>query len=276
MTSKYVLAVVLLLLTMLIALNLYAVSANDLDIANDSGLLWLVNRKDKLPASYKPEDLSEYKGIKLHSAAKEPFTQMLKAMQTDGIHGLRLQSAYRTFSYQEAVFNQRVKEFTTRGYSKIEAERAASKSVQPPGASEHQLGLALDVTLDGTLTQAFGETHAGKWLEEHSHNYGFIIRYPSEKTCITQIVYEPWHLRYVGVPHSSIMKNLELTLEEYLSYIKQVQTYIHWECDSNYYLLSYSNALPTALPPETVSISSFNASKAEYVITMRKTYQNAR
>ena len=273
MTSKYLIAVVLLSLIILFCLQSCVSGANNVDISNDSGLLWLVNRENMLPANFKPVELSEYQGIKLHAAAKEPFSKLLKAMQAEGIHGLRLQSAYRTFSYQTAVFNQRVKEFTARGYSKDEAEEAASKSVQPPGASEHQLGLALDVSLDGTLTQAFGETRAGKWLEEHSHKYGFIIRYPEDKTDITQIVYEPWHLRYVGIPHSSIMKNLELTLEEYLSYIKETQTYICWGEGGEYYLITYSESRPTVLPHEVINVSSLNANSG-YIITMRKVYKN--
>ena len=237
--------------------------------ASDSGLLWLVNKDNRLSASFEPVELGEHQGVKLHAAAKEAFVQMLKAMQSDGIHGLRLQSAYRTFNYQHGVFNKRVKELMAKGYSSIEAEVEASMSVQPPGASEHQLGLALDVTLDGSLTESFGETRAGKWLEEHSHEYGFIIRYPSEKTDVTQIVYEPWHLRYVGIPHSLIIKNLDLTLEEYLNYIKEVEAYIYWDEYGEYYLVTYSESLPAALSHKVVDISSLNT-KSGYIITMRK------
>jgi len=239
--------------------------------ANDSGLLWLVNKDNRLSSSFEPVELGEHQGIKLHSAAKDAFMQMLKAMQSDGIHGLRLQSAYRTFNYQHTVFNKRIKELMAKGYSAIDAEIEASMSVQPPGASEHQLGLALDVTLDGSLTESFGETRAGKWLEERSHEYGFIIRYPSKKTDVTQIVYEPWHLRYVGIPHSLIINNLDLTLEEYLSYIKEVEAYIYWDEYNEYYLVTYSEALPVELSHEVVDISSLNK-KSGYIITMRKGY----
>jgi len=239
--------------------------------ANDSGLLWLVNKDNMLPTNFEPAKLDDHKGIKLHAEAKEAFEQMLKAMQSDSVHGLKLQSAYRTFNYQQTVFNKRVKEFTKKGYSRIDAEIEASTSVQPPGASEHQLGLALDVTLDGSLTEAFGETPAGKWLEEHSHEHGFIIRYPSEKTDVTQIVYEPWHLRYVGIPHSLIIKNLDLTLEEYLNYIIEVEMYIFSDEHDSHYLVTYSESLPADLAHEVVDISSLNA-KSGYIITMRKGY----
>jgi len=199
---------------------------------------------------------------------------LLEAMEESGVSGLRLQSAYRTYSYQRSVFNQKVKELTAKGHNKYEVESIASKSVQPPGASEHQLGLALDVSIDGKLTQAFGETQAGIWLEENCHRYGFIIRYPNAKTEITQIVYEPWHLRYVGEPHAAIMKDLGITLEEYLGYIRRVGAYIFWINDRDYYLLCYSSFLPESLPMEVVDVSSFNATGGEYIITMRKTYPN--
>lgn len=240
--------------------------------ANDSEILWLVNRNSRLSSDYKPAEIVEYKGIRLHGVAHKAFVQMLKAMEQDGIHGLRLQSAYRPYNYQQAIFNQRVKELQVQGYSKHEAESKASQSVQLPGASEHQLGLALDVGVDGKLTQAFGETPAGKWLEEHSHNYGFVIRYPHSKTEITQIVYEPWHLRYVGTPHATIMKHFGLTLEEYWNTMRQAQMVIFWGENGEYYLLSYINALPVVLPSEVVDVSSIGASKDEYIITTRKIY----
>jgi len=197
---------------------------------------------------------------------------MLAAMESDDIYGLRLQSAYRTYGHQRTIFDRKKQELSAKGYSEIEAESTASMSIHPPGASEHQLGLALDVATDGTLTQAFGETKAGKWLEENCHTFGFIIRYPNLKTDITKIVYEPWHLRYVGVPHSTIMKNLNLTLEEYLLYIKQVKTYMFWAEDTDYFLVCYSHSLPSDLPPQTVDVSSLSPSKSEYIITLRKTY----
>jgi len=269
MAYKYLTTVALLLISVLLPTQ--TVLAGNIS-SGDSGLLWLVNRSNMLTSSYVPPNLCEYQGIRLQSVARDAFVQMLKSMEEDGIYGLRLQSAYRSYSYQQAVFNQREKELKAKGHSKSEAENMASKSIQPPGASEHQLGLSLDVSIDGKLTQAFGETKAGKWLEEHSHKYGFVIRYPSSKTEITQIIYEPWHLRYVGTPHSTIMKNLVLTLEEYLSYIKQINMYIFWEENCDYYFLLYSNSLPEVLPPGTIDISAFTSGETEYIITTRKSY----
>jgi len=257
------------------ALLLLALVLMPKEISGDSGILWLVNRNNRLPSDYQPTDIANYNGVKLHGTARKAFVQMLEAMKQDEIHGLRLQSAYRPYVHQQAIFNQRVKELQVQGYNQPEAEYKAAKSIQPPGASEHQLGLALDVSVDGKLTQAFAETSAGKWLETHSHNHGFIIRYPASKTEITQIVYEPWHLRYVGTSHATIMKNLDLTLEEYWVYMRQARMYIFWDEDGDYYLISYSDVLPVSLPKETICVSSIGANKNEYIITTRKTYPNA-
>ena len=243
-------------------------------IPEDSSLLWLVSRDNRLSSCYTPTNLVDYNGIKLHDVAHKAFMEMQAAMVANKIYGLKLQSAYRTYDYQHTIYSKKVQELVKSGYCQQQAETTAAQTVQPPGASEHQLGLALDVSIDGKLTQAFGETEAGIWLQENCHNYGFIIRYPGSKTEITQIVYEPWHLRYVGTPHATIMKKLDMTLEEYLSYIKEIQAYVHWGEDNNYCLIMYSDTLQIQLPPEaiTASASSFNSNKNEFAIIICKMY----
>jgi len=181
----------------------------------DAGLLRLVNRENPLPECYTPPNLVDCKGVKLRQEAAEAFITMQKAMTQEGLATLHVQSGYRNYGYQQAILRQREKEIRAKGHSPEEAAMLALKSVQPPGASEHQLGLALDVSINGILEQAFGETPEGIWLAENCHKFGFILRYPAHKTHITKITYEPWHLRYVGNPHASIMKEFDLTLEEY-------------------------------------------------------------
>jgi len=241
------------------------------DISNrDSGFLRLVNKDNRLSADYIPANLVEFGGVNLHPEMQKAFTQMQNAMQADGIYGLSIQSAYRSYAHQKSIFNQKVLELAMQGHH--DAENMAAQSVQPPGASEHQLGLAIDVSTDGKLCRSFGETPAGKWLESHSHQYGFIVRYPASKTDITQIVYEPWHLRYVGTPHATIMKNLGLVLEEYLDYIQKVKIYMFWG-EGEYYLVQHN---PQTIPCETVDVSSlYPFCKDEYIITTRKTYQES-
>jgi D-alanyl-D-alanine carboxypeptidase len=186
-----------------------------------TNLLRLVNKENPLAEDYKPSDLVKYNKIELCEVARDAFVEMVAAMELEGINGLRLQSAYRSYSYQRAIFNEKARELlrTGKATSKAEAEEIAARSIQPPGASEHQLGLALDVSIDGKLSQKFAETEAGRWLAENCHKHGFIIRYPKEKTTVTEIIYEPWHLRFVGAEHAEIMFKTGLTLEEYCSYL---------------------------------------------------------
>ena len=220
---------------------------------HDTGLLYLVNRQSPLPESYRPSDLIRYKNTELRAPAHDAFIQMLAAMEAEGIQGLRLQSAYRSHEYQRAIFEQRVKELTAKGKSRQVAEQITAQSIQFPGASEHQLGLALDVSIDGKLSQSFAETTAGQWLARNCHKFGFIIRYPKERTDITGIIYEPWHLRYVGHPHAQIIAETGLTLEEYHTFLAAIYAYIVWEEDG-YYLVSYS---PT--PPDPTDNAVFSA-----------------
>jgi len=235
----------------------------------DTQLLWIVNKTNPIDENFKPGSLTEHQGVKLHTEARDAFVKMKEAMQNDGIDGLRLQSAYRPYHYQRAIFDQRVKELVQKGNTKDEASYKASQSIQRPGASEHQTGLALDVSINGVLNQSFADTDAGKWIDENCHNFGFVIRYPEFKTEITQIIYEPWHLRYVGNPHASIMKENNLTLEEYWSFIKESGIYIVWHENDEYTLVVYANEMPT--DGEIISVSSNTQKNAsEYIAAIKK------
>ena len=104
-----------------------------------------------------------------------------------------------------------------------DVEEMAQKLVAPPGSSEHQTGLAVDITLkdflnyEYVLNYEFADTVQGKWLSKNSWKYGFIIRYNENKEEKTKFSYEPWHFRYVGVEHAKVMYELDLCLEEYLT-----------------------------------------------------------
>ena len=127
-------------------------------------------------------------------------------------------SGFRSYERQKDVFAQNVKKL---------GEETARRVSATPGQSEHQTGLAMDVTspeIDFKLTTEFEKTREGKWVLENAHKYGFIIRYPKGKEAITGYDYEPWHLRYVGKEHAAYMKEHNLTLEEYLSNTKPVQS----------------------------------------------------
>ena len=102
-----------------------------------------------------------------------------------------------------------------QGYSEAEARRLAEQWVAVPGTSEHQLGLAVDISMEDTATQTTSDMW--QWLMKNSYKYGFILRYPEDKTNITGISYEPWHYRYVGREAAEEIYRSGLCLEEYLS-----------------------------------------------------------
>jgi len=279
MTSTYYRAVILCVTAVLIIFlsvtivktNAQTLESETADFVEDSGFLRLINQENSLDSNFKPEGLVEYQKIKVNSVALHAYNTMLSVMEGDGIKGLRLQSAYRPYPYQRAIFEQRVREFIKMGKSEDEAIYLTSQSIQYPGASEHQTGLALDVSVSGQLNQAFADTPAGLWLDEHCHKFGFIVRYAQNKTDVTHIIYEPWHLRYVGIPHASIMKNLDLSLEEYHNYLKEIKMYVYWGDAGDYFLVIHTDVLPEVRPNGLIDVSSDRwGDSPNYIITLHK------
>lgn len=131
----------------------------------------------------------------------------------------RICSAFRTYSKQVELFNNDVRKYERQGMSEADAQAKTAESVAIPGTSEHQLGLAMDVVWTGYQqlddNQANNETQ--QWLMENCYKYGFILRYPKDKSDITGIVYEPWHYRYVGEKAAKEMYDENLCLEEWLA-----------------------------------------------------------
>ncbi|EAC5427709.1 D-alanyl-D-alanine carboxypeptidase family protein, partial [Listeria monocytogenes] len=144
-------------------------------------------------------------------------------------HPLAMVSAYRSVAYQEEIFNANVNTLMSQGHTKEEAIRITKLTFTEPGYSEHHTGLAVDVVdqdwyqnhTGELLNEGFGDTDGGKWLQAHAREYGFIIRYPKGKHDITQIDYEPWHLRYVGVEVATYIEEHALTFEEFLEEAKE-------------------------------------------------------
>ena len=138
---------------------------------------------------------------------------LFKAAQAAG-HDVMLASGYRSYEQQQVYFTN---------YSRLYGEEAANKFSARPGQSEHQTGLAFDVSLTSRacyLEVCFGETEAGKWFAAHSYEYGFILRYPADKIDITQYQYEPWHFRYVGRDLARALHESKLTLDEAYPYLQ--------------------------------------------------------
>jgi len=129
-------------------------------------------------------------------------------------------SAYRSYKYQEKIFEQYVSEYmSANNVGREEAEAYALKTSAPAGYSEHQLGLCVDLIEDGNteLDERFGETQAFEWLSQNAFNYGFILRYPKDKESITGYSYEPWHYRFVGIDAATVIHEDNICLEEYLA-----------------------------------------------------------
>ena len=170
----------------------------------------LVQLKDVLPSSLVTVKGSDCEGDR---TAAQALITMFEAAKADGVTGWQISAGYRSVKYQQTLFDRQVAEYQNQGLSVAKAKSAASKLVADPGASEHHTGLAFDITVAGTT---FKGTEQQKWLQKHCWDYGFIIRYQEDKEAITGFLAECWHIRYVGVQHSVVMRDKNLCLEEYL------------------------------------------------------------
>ena len=131
---------------------------------------------------------------------------------------LYVTSAYRSYDRQREVFDTTMKDWISKGYSPLDAYDETKKSVAVPGTSEHATGLAVDI-ISGQYTgldDKQGDTAEQEWLMAHCQEYGFILRFPKDKSNVTGIVYEPWHYRYVGKEAAKKITEQGITLEEYL------------------------------------------------------------
>ncbi|GAX89180.1 peptidase M15 [Effusibacillus lacus] len=192
---------------------------DQLQIANKpDDVAVLVNKQNKLPANYTPSDLvepnvpfifkeKEERRLMRKEAAKA-LEELFNAARKDGID-LAGVSGYRSFDSQKSLFTY---------YISVQGEETARQYSAEPGHSEHQTGLAMDVSdTKGTCAaeDCFADTPHAKWLDKHAPEYGFIIRYPKGKEAITGYNYEPWHIRYVGTDIARTIQREGITLEEY-------------------------------------------------------------
>nr|WP_319005482.1 M15 family metallopeptidase [Metabacillus litoralis] len=195
-------------------------------IENPSNILAMVNKDYGLSNEYEPENLvipnvdfsfgdADIPQSYLRKEAATALEKLFQLAKQDDIELLAV-SGYRSYSRQQGIFNV---EKENKG------EDEALQAVALPGQSEHQTGLAMDVTsrsVNLAITSKFGETKEGKWVKENAHKAGFIIRYPLGKEAITGYQYEPWHIRYVGVEKAKVIYENNLTLEEYFEKVKKI------------------------------------------------------
>ena len=196
--------------TLTVPENYYFKSADD--------YFFVVNKDLFLPEDYSIETDFVQGSYELETVAAYYCKQMIAAAKKDGID-LKVLSAYRTVDYQKKLFERNVKSrMEDNGMSYDEAYADVSINIAPPGGSEHNAGLAVDIidTDHWDTYEEFEDTPEFKWLSEHCTEYGFILRYPKGKEDITGYIYEPWHYRYVGVKYAEDVMSSGLCLEEYI------------------------------------------------------------
>ena len=198
-------------------------------VSLDDWSLVLVGPNNKIKSEIAQKDLGKLSnGYLVDQRIVSAYEKLADAAKAAG-HPLVMVSAYRSVAYQEEIFNANVNTLMSQGHTKEEAIRITKLTFTEPGYSEHHTGLAVDVVdqdwyqnhTGELLNEGFGDTEGGKWLQAHAREYGFIIRYPKGKHAITQIDYEPWHLRYVGVEVATYIEEQELTFEEFLEEAKE-------------------------------------------------------
>lgn len=181
--------------------------------------LVLINRDHPLSEEFQVPELTQLaNGQAVDSRAYPQLQRMMDDCRAQGLQPL-ICSSYRTWEKQETLFSRKVQEYLASGLTQGEAEEQAAVWVAPPGTSEHQTGLALDIVDKNyqVLDEKQEDTGVQRWLMAHCGEYGFILRYPTGKSDITGIVYEPWHYRYVGAEAARKISESGQCLEEYLA-----------------------------------------------------------
>lgn len=197
--------------------------------SSDEYINVLVNKNTPIDEAFEPENLkvipSEYsrkdKEIYLENTAMQALIAMINDMIALGIDDVYVQSSYRSHSYQNMLFNMYVEDEMKAGYSYEEALERANKYSARPEHSEHRTGLCVDFTtssIGGAVDDVFEGTEAFAWLKDNAWKYGFVLRYPEDKTHITGYQYESWHYRFVGLERAMIMYQTGMCYEEYLEY----------------------------------------------------------
>ncbi|MBC5747133.1 M15 family metallopeptidase [Dysosmobacter sp. NSJ-60] len=190
------------------------------EVSADDWQLLLVNPWNQLPEGYTVELTELRNGHAVDTRAYPDLQRMMDDCRAAGLEPV-ICSSYRTLETQQRLYENKIRRLMNEGLSREEATAQAGTVVAVPGTSEHQTGLALDI-VDASyqvLDTAQESTAVQQWLMANSWEYGFILRYPGEKSDLTGIIYEPWHYRYVGQDAAREMRELGMCLEEYLEWL---------------------------------------------------------
>ena len=187
-------------------------------IPRDEWYMVLANRSDVLPGDFTVAETATVGEAVVDARIAEALRQMVNDAAAAGVK-LKPTNGYRSIARQQELWDARVKTLMEGGLSQADAETKAIDYTSAPGTSDHNTGLGLDIVSEDHPAKdaGFAETAAAQWLAEHAADYGFILRYPSDKTEATGMDYEPWHYRYVGSEQAHKIKESGLCLEEYLA-----------------------------------------------------------
>ena len=190
-------------------------------------LMVLVNHTSKMPDDYTfdTKECGSATAVNktLQTVACDAFLEMQKAAAADGVT-VWMQSGYRSVKYQTSLYERKTKYYLDKGCDNATAREKAAAVVNPPGYSEHNCGLAADLNSPEHtgLDEGFEKTAAFRWLCEHAGDYGFILRYPRDAEDKTEIIYEPWHWRYVGVENAAKINASGLCFEDYIETLQSI------------------------------------------------------
>ena len=190
-------------------------------------LMVLVNHTSKMPDDYTfdTKECGSATAVNktLQTVACDAFLEMQKAAAAENVT-IWMQSGYRSVKYQTSLYERKTKYYLDKGYDNATAREKAAAVVNPPGYSEHNCGLAADLNSPEHtgLDEGFEKTAAFRWLCEHAGDYGFILRYPKDAEDKTEIIYEPWHWRYVGVENAAKINASGLCFEEYIETLQSI------------------------------------------------------
>ena len=187
-------------------------------IPRDEWYMVLANRSSVLPGDFTVAETATVGEAVVDARIAEALRQMVNDAAAAGVK-LKPTNGYRSIARQQELWDARVKTLMESGLSQADAETKAIDYTSAPGTSDHNTGLGLDIVSEDHPAKdaGFAETAAAQWLAEHAADYGFILRYPSDKTEATGMDYEPWHYRYVGSEQAHKIKESGLCLEEYLA-----------------------------------------------------------
>lgn len=188
------------------------------ELAGENWALTLINRAYPLDKKYSPtlSPVVEGSSITADSRVSDAYKLMYADALKEG-YVLTPYSAYCSYQGQQTIYNNKIQSFIFQGMTEDEAKQNAEKRIEPAGCSENGAGLSVDII---SASAGFSSTDEYKWLTQNAYKYGFVLRYPEDKTDVTGMIFQPWHWRYVGIDAATEMKNNNQCLEEYLGVVE--------------------------------------------------------